>query len=85
MASSEMNEPMMEQVMSNLCVCFLELAQEHHQSRIVRQCLSDWQLSWECRRRVHAHQKDIEKLAARIALWRVFAHWKHCIQSVFSP
>ncbi|XP_010573299.1 PREDICTED: protein SFI1 homolog isoform X4 [Haliaeetus leucocephalus] len=56
-----------------------ELAQEHHQRRIVRQCFSHWQLSWECRRRVHAHQKDIEKLAARIALWRVFAHWKHYV------
>ncbi|NXU29258.1 SFI1 protein, partial [Thalassarche chlororhynchos] len=56
-----------------------ELAQEHHQSRIVRQCFSDWQLSWECRRRVHAHRKDIGKLAARIALWRVFAHWKHYV------
>ncbi|KFP54179.1 Protein SFI1, partial [Cathartes aura] len=56
-----------------------ELAQEHHRSRIVRQCFSDWWLSWECRRRMHAHQKDIDKLAARIALWRVFAHWKHYV------
>ncbi|KAM6193627.1 protein SFI1 homolog isoform 2-T4 [Sarcoramphus papa] len=56
-----------------------ELAQEHHRSRIVRQCFSDWWLSWECRRRMHAHRKDIEKLAARIALWRVFAHWKHYV------
>ncbi|XP_032857375.2 protein SFI1 homolog isoform X2 [Tyto alba] len=56
-----------------------ELAQEHHQSRIVRQCFSDWQLSLECRRRIHAHRKDIEKLASRIALWRVFAHWKHYV------
>ncbi|KFZ59709.1 Protein SFI1, partial [Antrostomus carolinensis] len=56
-----------------------ELAQEHHQSRIVRRCFSDWRLSWECRRRIHAHQKDTEKLAARIALWRVFAHWKHYV------
>ncbi|XP_075574799.1 protein SFI1 homolog [Pelecanus crispus] len=56
-----------------------ELAQEHHRSRIVQQCFSDWRLSWECRRRMHAHRKDIEKLAARIALWRVFAHWKHYV------
>ncbi|XP_010154295.1 PREDICTED: protein SFI1 homolog, partial [Eurypyga helias] len=56
-----------------------ELAQEHHRSRIVRQCFSDWRLSWERRRRMHAHQKDFEKLAARIALWRAFAHWKHYI------
>uniref|UniRef100_A0A8C8ACE8 SFI1 centrin binding protein n=1 Tax=Otus sunia TaxID=257818 RepID=A0A8C8ACE8_9STRI len=56
-----------------------ELAQEHHQSRIVQQYFSDWRLSWECRRRMHAHRKDIEKLAARIALWRVFAHWKHYV------
>ncbi|XP_075291209.1 protein SFI1 homolog isoform X2 [Opisthocomus hoazin] len=56
-----------------------ELAQEHHRSRIVRQCFSDWRLSWECRRRMRAHQKDVEKLAARIALWRVFAHWKHYV------
>ncbi|NXC13190.1 SFI1 protein, partial [Corythaeola cristata] len=59
-----------------------ELAQEHHRSRIVRQCFSNWWLSWECRTSIHAHQKDFEKLAGRIALWRVFAHWKHCIQSV---
>ncbi|XP_059683689.1 LOW QUALITY PROTEIN: protein SFI1 homolog [Gavia stellata] len=56
-----------------------ELAQEHHRSRIVCQYFSDWRLSWECRRRMHAHQKDMEKLAARIALWRVFAHWKHYV------
>ncbi|XP_009706871.1 PREDICTED: protein SFI1 homolog [Cariama cristata] len=56
-----------------------ELAQEHYRSRIVQQCFSDWWLSWECRRRMHAHRKDIEKLAARIALWRVFAHWKHYV------
>ncbi|KFP33720.1 Protein SFI1, partial [Colius striatus] len=56
-----------------------ELAQEHHRSRIVRQCFSNWWQSWECRRRMRAHQKDIEKLAARIALWRVFAHWKHYV------
>ncbi|KAM6340098.1 protein SFI1 homolog isoform 3-T6 [Alca torda] len=56
-----------------------ELAREHHRSRIVRQCFSDWQLSWERRRRMHAHQKDIEKLAARIALRRVFVHWEHYV------
>ncbi|XP_068268446.1 protein SFI1 homolog isoform X2 [Nyctibius grandis] len=59
-----------------------ELAQEHHRNRIVRQCFSDWRLSWECSRRMHAHQKDIEKLAARIALRRVFAHWKHYVLCV---
>ncbi|XP_065549011.1 protein SFI1 homolog isoform X5 [Lathamus discolor] len=56
-----------------------ELAQEHHRSRIVRWCFSSWQLSWECRRRMHAHRKDMEKLASRIALRRVFAHWKHYV------
>ncbi|NWU61791.1 SFI1 protein, partial [Pterocles burchelli] len=56
-----------------------ELAQEHHQSRVVRQSFSDWRLLWECRRRMRAHQKDIEKLAGRIALRRVFAHWKHYV------
>ncbi|KAL2298571.1 hypothetical protein Nmel_015573, partial [Mimus melanotis] len=54
-----------------------ELAQEFHRSRTLRRCFSNWQLSWECRRRMHAHQRDLEKKAARIALWRVFAHWKH--------
>ncbi|XP_026715915.1 protein SFI1 homolog isoform X2 [Athene cunicularia] len=56
-----------------------ELAQEHHQSRLVQQYFSDWRLSWKCRRRMHAHRKDIEELATRIALWRVFAHWKHYV------
>ncbi|XP_064378308.1 protein SFI1 homolog isoform X3 [Dromaius novaehollandiae] len=56
-----------------------ELAREHHQGRVVQQCFSDWQLSWECRRRMHAHQKRIEKLAAKIVLWRVFARWKHYV------
>ncbi|KAM8993403.1 protein SFI1 homolog isoform 3-T5 [Ara ararauna] len=56
-----------------------ELAQEHHRSRIVWWCFSSWQLSWECRRRMHANQKDMEKLASRIALRRVFAHWKHYV------
>ncbi|XP_054699715.1 protein SFI1 homolog isoform X1 [Grus americana] len=55
------------------------LAQEHHRSRIVWQCFSDWRLSWECRRRMHAHRKDVEKLAARIAVRRAFAHWKHYV------
>ncbi|KAM6297922.1 LOW QUALITY PROTEIN: protein SFI1 homolog [Aegotheles albertisi] len=56
-----------------------ETAQEHHRSRIVRQCFSDWRLSWECRRRMHTHQEDIENLAGRIALRRVFTHWKHYV------
>lgn len=85
MASSDINECRMEQVLSNLCVCFLELAREHHQSRIVWQCFSEWRLSWECRRKLHAHRKDVEKRAARVALQRAFARWKHCIQSAFSP
>ncbi|XP_055561163.1 protein SFI1 homolog isoform X1 [Falco cherrug] len=55
------------------------LAQEHYRSRIVWQYFSDWRLSWECRRRLRAHRKDMEKLAARIALRRVFAHWKHYV------
>ncbi|NXM43965.1 SFI1 protein, partial [Gymnorhina tibicen] len=59
--------------------CQNELAQEFHRSRMLRRCFSDWQLSWECRRRMHAHQRDLEKQAARIALWRVFAHWKHYV------
>ncbi|XP_035412651.1 protein SFI1 homolog [Cygnus atratus] len=59
--------------------CQNELAQEHHQGRIVRQCFSNWRQSWECRRRAHAHQKEIEKLSARIALWRAFARWKHYV------
>ncbi|NXS54578.1 SFI1 protein, partial [Brachypteracias leptosomus] len=53
-----------------------ELAQEHHRSRTVRQCFSGWWVLWQCRRRMHACQEDMEKLAARIALWRVSAHWK---------
>ncbi|XP_065502322.1 protein SFI1 homolog isoform X3 [Caloenas nicobarica] len=56
-----------------------ELAWEHHRSRIVWQCFSEWRLSWECRRRLHAHQKDVEKLAGRVALRRAFAHWKHYV------
>ncbi|XP_041276510.1 protein SFI1 homolog isoform X2 [Onychostruthus taczanowskii] len=62
--------------------CQNELAQEFHQSRVLRRCFSDWQLSWECRRRMHAHGRDLEKRAARIALWRVFAHWKHYVLCV---
>ncbi|NXN34383.1 SFI1 protein, partial [Nycticryphes semicollaris] len=56
-----------------------ELAREHHRSRIIRQCFSDWRLSWEHKRRMHTHQKDIDRLAARIALRRVFVHWKHYV------
>ncbi|XP_032054725.1 protein SFI1 homolog [Aythya fuligula] len=59
--------------------CQNELAQEHHQGRIIRQCFSNWRQSWECRRRAHAQQKEIGKLSARIALWRAFAHWKHYV------
>ncbi|NWI12087.1 SFI1 protein, partial [Crypturellus soui] len=59
-----------------------ELAQEHHQGRIVQRYFSDWQLLWECRRRMHAHQKCIEKLAAKTVLRRVFTCWKHCILCV---
>ncbi|KAF2976263.1 hypothetical protein EK904_002698 [Melospiza melodia maxima] len=54
-----------------------ELAQEFHRSRRLQRCFSDWQLAWECRRRMRAHGRDLEKQAARIALWRAFAHWKH--------
>ncbi|KAM7034284.1 protein SFI1 homolog isoform 3-T3 [Acridotheres tristis] len=56
-----------------------ELAQEFHRSQRLRRCFCNWQLSWECRRRMHVHQRDLEKQAARIALWRVFAHWKHYV------
>ncbi|XP_039936467.1 protein SFI1 homolog isoform X3 [Hirundo rustica] len=56
-----------------------ELAQEFHRRRMLWSCFSDWQLLWECRRRMRAHQRDLEKQAARIALWRVFAHWKHYV------
>ncbi|XP_027552614.1 protein SFI1 homolog isoform X2 [Neopelma chrysocephalum] len=56
-----------------------ELAQELHRSRTLRRCFSDWRLLLECKRRIHAHQRDLEKQAARIALWRAFAHWKHYV------
>ncbi|XP_064583316.1 protein SFI1 homolog isoform X3 [Zonotrichia leucophrys gambelii] len=56
-----------------------ELAQEFHRSRRLRRCFSDWQLAWECRRRMRAHGRELEKQAARIALWRAFAHWKHYV------
>ncbi|XP_009082343.1 PREDICTED: protein SFI1 homolog, partial [Acanthisitta chloris] len=56
-----------------------ELAQGYHQSRMLRRCFSDWRLAWECRRRMQAHQRGMGKLAARIALWRVFAQWKHYV------
>ncbi|XP_063272068.1 protein SFI1 homolog isoform X2 [Prinia subflava] len=59
-----------------------ELAQEFHRSRTLRRRFSDWQQSWECRRRMQDHQRDLEKQAARIALWRVFAHWKHYVLCV---
>ncbi|KAL9833916.1 protein SFI1 homolog isoform 5-T6 [Geothlypis trichas] len=56
-----------------------ELAQEFHRSRRLQRCFSHWQLAWECRRRMHAHGRDLEKQAARIALWRAFAHWKQYV------
>ncbi|NXY19534.1 SFI1 protein, partial [Atrichornis clamosus] len=56
-----------------------ELAHEFHWSRMLQQCFSDWRLSWECRRRMHAHQRDLEKQAARIALQRVLAHGKQYV------
>ncbi|KGL74590.1 Protein SFI1, partial [Tinamus guttatus] len=59
--------------------CQKELAQEHHQRRIVQQYFSGWQLSWESRRRMRTRQKCIEKLAAKIVLGRVFASWKHYV------
>ncbi|KAM9371571.1 protein SFI1 homolog [Phaethornis superciliosus] len=59
-----------------------EVAQEHHRSRVVQHCFSDWWLSWDCRRRMRAHQEDTEKLAGRIAIQRVFAHWKHYVLCV---
>ncbi|XP_027737785.1 protein SFI1 homolog isoform X3 [Empidonax traillii] len=56
-----------------------ELAQELHRSRTLRRCFSNWQKLLECKRRICAHQRDLEKQAARIALWRVFARWKHYV------
>ncbi|XP_050174087.1 protein SFI1 homolog isoform X3 [Myiozetetes cayanensis] len=56
-----------------------ELAQELHRSRTLRCCFSDWRQLLECKRRIRAHQRDLEKQAARIALWRVFARWKHYV------
>ncbi|NXT77199.1 SFI1 protein, partial [Zapornia atra] len=56
-----------------------DLAREHHRGRIVWRCFSDWQLSWECRRRMCANQKEIEKLAARIIVRRAFVRWKHYV------
>ncbi|XP_071301666.1 protein SFI1 homolog isoform X1 [Agelaius tricolor] len=59
--------------------CQNELAQEFHRSRRLRSCFSHWQLAWEGRRRMRAHGRDLEKRAARMALWRAFAHWKHYV------
>ncbi|KAM6247293.1 LOW QUALITY PROTEIN: protein SFI1 homolog [Porphyrio hochstetteri] len=56
-----------------------DLAREHRRGRIVWRCFSDWRLSWECRRRMRASQKDVGKLAARITVQRAFVHWKHYV------
>ncbi|XP_071428566.1 protein SFI1 homolog isoform X3 [Pithys albifrons albifrons] len=56
-----------------------ELAQELHRSQMLRRCFSDWRLLLEWNRRIHAHQKALEKQAA---LWTLFAHWKHYVLCV---
>ncbi|XP_064024567.1 protein SFI1 homolog isoform X2 [Pogoniulus pusillus] len=56
-----------------------ELAQEHHCSRVARQCFSGRQQSWECRRRMHAHREGVEQRAARTASQRAFARCKHYV------
>ncbi|XP_072455970.1 protein SFI1 homolog isoform X5 [Notamacropus eugenii] len=54
-----------------------ELARQFHCAVVVRTGFLVWQLAWEQRKNLHAHQARIEALAARIALRQAFEHWKH--------
>uniref|UniRef100_A0A8D0LA18 SFI1 centrin binding protein n=1 Tax=Sphenodon punctatus TaxID=8508 RepID=A0A8D0LA18_SPHPU len=56
-----------------------KLAQQHHHSGMLQRCFSIWWLAWTHGEGMRIHQEHIGHLAARIALRRVFTHWKHYV------
>ncbi|XP_036056173.1 protein SFI1 homolog isoform X2 [Onychomys torridus] len=54
-----------------------EMAVQFHRVTVLQIRFCDWQWAWEWRQSLSAHQALVEKLAKKMALRRVFAHWKH--------
>ncbi|XP_077163983.1 protein SFI1 homolog isoform X2 [Paroedura picta] len=59
-----------------------KLALEHHYNCVLLQFFLSWQLAWERKQQLYAHQERIAQMAARITLRRVFLKWKFCILSL---
>ncbi|XP_008839226.1 protein SFI1 homolog isoform X2 [Nannospalax galili] len=56
-----------------------EMAARFRRVSVLQICFCDWQWAWEWRKSLSVHQALVEELAKRMALRRVFIHWKHYI------
>ncbi|XP_048199295.1 protein SFI1 homolog isoform X2 [Perognathus longimembris pacificus] len=54
-----------------------EVAERFHHVTVLQIHFCDWQWAWHWRQSLSAHQALVEKLARKMALRRVFIHWKH--------
>ncbi|KAM6165924.1 protein SFI1 homolog [Erethizon dorsatum] len=56
-----------------------EMAKRLHRVIVLQIHFCNWRWAWEQRRRLYAHQALVEELARRMALRRVFSHWRHYV------
>ncbi|KAM4827488.1 protein SFI1 homolog [Thomomys bottae] len=56
-----------------------EMAARFHCVTVLQIYFCDWQWAWQWKQSLSAHQALVEELARRMALRRVFTHWKHYI------
>ncbi|XP_012869706.1 PREDICTED: protein SFI1 homolog [Dipodomys ordii] len=54
-----------------------ETAERFHHVTVLQIHFCDWQWAWQWRQSLSAHQALVEELARKMALRRVFTHWKH--------
>ncbi|XP_023561625.1 protein SFI1 homolog [Octodon degus] len=56
-----------------------EMAERLHRVTVLQIHFCDWRWAWEQRQSLYAHQALVEELARKMALRRVFSHWKHYV------
>ncbi|XP_013375863.1 PREDICTED: protein SFI1 homolog isoform X3 [Chinchilla lanigera] len=56
-----------------------EMAAQLHRVTVLQVHFCDWRWAWEQRQSLHAHQALVKELARKMALRRVFSHWRHYV------
>ncbi|XP_012997303.1 protein SFI1 homolog isoform X4 [Cavia porcellus] len=56
-----------------------EMAERLHRVTVLQIHFYDWRWAWEQRQSLYAHQALVEELARKMALRRVFSHWRHYV------